>query len=79
MNVNVSSFAHPLPSSPDNPAKKLLYSRKEAAAMLSISVRMIDYWISRKVLSPIRRIGGRVLIPVQVLHEFARRDHVVVQ
>lgn len=59
--------------------RKILYSRKESAELLSMSVRMVDYWIARKVLFPVRRIGGRVLIPVQVLHEFARRDHVMVQ
>jgi excisionase family DNA binding protein len=53
---------------------KLLLSRQEAAALLSISQRALDYLIANKVLVT-RRIGSRVLIPVQDLRRFARADH----
>jgi hypothetical protein len=56
---------------PDN---KLLVSRQEAAHMLSISARGLDYLIANKHLST-RRIGSRVLIPVIELQHFARSDH----
>jgi excisionase family DNA binding protein len=53
---------------------KLLLSRQEAAALLSISQRSLDYLIANKVLMT-RRIGSRVLIPAHDLHRFARADH----
>lgn len=53
---------------------KLLVSRQEAAQMLSISERGLDYLIANKHLST-RRIGSRVLIPVAELRHFARSDH----
>jgi len=53
---------------------KLLLSRQEAAALLSISQRALDYLIANRMLS-VRRIGSRVLIPAQDLHRFARADH----
>jgi excisionase family DNA binding protein len=54
--------------------EKLLLSREEAAALLSISQRSLDYLIANKLLS-VRRIGTRVLIPSQNLQRFARADH----
>lgn len=56
---------------PDN---KLLVSRQEAAQMLSISERGLDYLIANKHLT-VRRIGTRVLIPVSDLQHFSRSDH----
>jgi len=56
------------------PEAKLLVSREEGAAMLSISVRGVDYLISTKRLST-RRIGTRVLIPIEDVRKFARADH----
>jgi predicted transcriptional regulator len=53
---------------------KLLVSREEAAAMLSISVRGVDYYIATKRLST-RRIANRVLIPIEEIRKFARSDH----
>ncbi len=41
---------------------RILYSRKEAALQLSISPRMLDYFIAQKKINT-RRIGRRVLIP----------------
>jgi excisionase family DNA binding protein len=53
---------------------KLLYTRREAAFALGLSVRSVDYLVAKKELS-VRRIGGRVLIPSSEVHRFARSDH----
>jgi excisionase family DNA binding protein len=53
---------------------KLLVGREEAAEMLSISCRALDYLIANKQLLA-RRIGTRVLIPVTELRNFSRSDH----
>ena len=53
---------------------KLLVSREEAAQLLSISQRGLDYLIANRRL-PTRRIGGRVLIPVADLRKYVRGDH----
>jgi excisionase family DNA binding protein len=55
------------------PDSKLLVSRVEAAQLLSISERGVDYLIAARRL-PTRRIGGRVLIPVADLRKYARGD-----
>src|SRR5580700_640021 len=52
---------------------KILASREEAAQMLSISQRALDYLIATRRL-PTRRIGGRALIPVSELRKYARTD-----
>ena len=57
-----------------SPDAKLLVSRDEAAQLLSISQRGLDYLIANRRL-PTRRIGGRVLIPVADLLKYARGDH----
>jgi excisionase family DNA binding protein len=54
--------------------EKLLLSRQEAASVLSISQRSLDYLIANRALS-VRRIGTRVLIPIQDIRRFARADH----
>jgi len=56
------------------PEEKLLVGRTEAAGMLSISCRALDYLVANKQLL-IRRIGTRVLIPVSELRRFSRSDH----
>jgi hypothetical protein len=56
------------------PEEKLLVGREEAAGMLSISCRALDYLVASKQLL-IRRIGTRVLIPVSELRRFSRSDH----
>lgn len=56
------------------PEDKLLVSREEAAQMLSISQRELDYLVASKRL-PTRRIGGRVLIPLADLRKYACCDH----
>ncbi|HEY1575656.1 MAG TPA: helix-turn-helix domain-containing protein [Terracidiphilus sp.] len=57
-----------------SPDAKLLVRREEAAQLLSISQRGLDYLIANRRL-PTRRIGGRVLIPVADLRKCARGDH----
>jgi len=57
-----------------SPQAKLLVSREEAAQLLSISVRGVDYLTATKRLST-RRIGTRVLIPIEDVCKFARSDH----
>ena len=57
-----------------SPQFKLMYSKSEAAQMLSLSLRTIDNLLNNKELSA-RRTGKRVLIPYQVLLQFTRRDH----
>jgi excisionase family DNA binding protein len=54
--------------------EKLLLSRREAAQVLSISQRALDYLVLTRRL-PTRRIGKRVLIPVADLRKYARADH----
>jgi excisionase family DNA binding protein len=53
---------------------RLLIGRREAARMLSISQRSLDYLIANKQLTT-RRIGTRVLISVTDLQRYARADH----
>lgn len=53
---------------------KVLVSRREAAAMLSISIRGVDYMIADGRLST-RRIANRVLIPTEEIRKFVQSDH----
>ena len=54
--------------------EKLLVGREEAALMLSISKRSLDYLIASGDIA-VRRIGTRVLIQAQELERFARGNH----
>lgn len=49
---------------------KLLFSKREAAQRLSISIRTLENLLATKELEA-RRIGRRVLIPAAVLESFA--------
>lgn len=53
---------------------KLLVSQVEAAQLLSISTRSIEYLVATRRLST-RRIGTRALIPIEDVRKFARSDH----
>ena len=53
---------------------RLLYDRKTAARMLSISVRSLDYLIAAKRLDT-RRIGKKVLVTHRSLIQFAQENH----
>jgi hypothetical protein len=75
--VSLLSAGTPTPAS--NPAynhqpTKLLYSRKECAYALNLSIRSIDMILSAGQMK-IRRIGRRLLIPAESLASYARRDH----
>ncbi len=52
---------------------KILVSKKEAAALLGISLRTVENLIARKELES-RRIGRRRLVPRVSLEKLARRD-----
>jgi excisionase family DNA binding protein len=56
------------------PQDKILVGREEAAEMLSISPRAIDYLVATRQIDT-RRIGTRVLIPTAELRRFSRSDH----
>lgn len=49
-------------------------SKAEAAEMLGVSMRTVDRLIALKEL-PVRRLGRRVLIPRNGLHNLMRSDH----
>ena len=56
--------------------EKLLYSRKEAAYALGVSLRTIDYMIANKRLA-FRKFGGKILIPVNEVRRVSRMDHTI--
>jgi excisionase family DNA binding protein len=56
------------------PSEKLLFTRKEAAEMLSLSVATLDVAIARGMLRA-RRQGKRVLVEKRELEKFSRADH----
>jgi excisionase family DNA binding protein len=56
------------------PIDKFLVSQDEAAQLLSISRRSVEYLVATKKLST-RRIGARALIPIEDVRKFARSDH----
>jgi excisionase family DNA binding protein len=68
------AFAYPGMKPAIRAEEKLLLSRRDAAQVLSISQRALDYLVATRRL-PTRRIGGRVLIPVADLRKYARADH----
>jgi excisionase family DNA binding protein len=49
---------------------KLLYSRREAAQLLSLSLRTVDHLISEHKLT-IRKVGKRVLVLADSLTKYA--------
>lgn len=56
------------------PSEKLLYTRAEAAEMLSFSVATLDVAIARGMLR-VRRNGRRVMIEKREIERFSRADH----
>lgn len=56
---------------------RLLYDRKTAARMLSISVRSLDYIIAAKGFDT-RRIGRKVLVTHASLVRYASGNHFTV-
>jgi excisionase family DNA binding protein len=51
----------------------ILVGKKQAAELLGICVRSLEYIIQQKKLVA-RKVGRRTLIPYRALQEFARRD-----
>jgi excisionase family DNA binding protein len=60
------------------PFEKILYTKREAAQLLSISVRSLDYLIFNQQI-PTRRVGRRVLVHRDAIERFARRDHLSIR
>ena len=54
--------------------QSILCGKKEAAALLNVSVRTIDNLLKAKELRA-RKVGARVLIQRSELERFALRDH----
>lgn len=54
--------------------EKLLYSRRDTAEVLSLSIRSVDYLITSGRLS-VRGVGGKILIPATAVKRFATEDH----
>jgi excisionase family DNA binding protein len=54
-------------------APKLLYSKKEAAGMLSVSLRSLEYLLARGEIKFIRK-GSRTLIHHNELERWAKKD-----
>lgn len=71
---NFSAAVDIMAAADDREVPKLLYSRKDAAFALSISIRSLDYLISNKQLNT-RKLGKKIMIPYGELSRFARADH----
>ncbi len=56
------------------PLSKLLYSRKEVAHLLNLSIRSVDLILSAGQMK-VRRIGRRLLVPADSVAQYANRDH----
>ena len=56
------------------PPPRMLHSRNEAAYLLCLSTRSLDYLIGKKELA-VRRVGRKILVPHNELLKFARKDH----
>jgi hypothetical protein len=56
------------------PIQKLLYDRKSAAWVYSVSVRTIDYLIANGAFET-RRLGRKVLITASSLKRYAAANH----
>jgi excisionase family DNA binding protein len=63
---------------PMEPQPKLLYTKREAAQLLSLSIRSIDYLITSCEIAS-RRVGRRVLIHRDAIERFARQDHFAIR
>jgi excisionase family DNA binding protein len=58
----------------DGPAPRMLYTRREAAELLSLCVNTVDILISRGMLGS-RKMGRKRLIPHAALAAFAQKNH----
>src|ERR1017187_6152894 len=67
------TYAHHSATSSTETPPRPLYSRKECAYQLSLSMRALDYLIAAGRLRT-RKIGGRILIAHDELIRFSRAD-----
>lgn len=74
MPIAIASRKKPPATVTVDPKDKLLVSQDEAAQLLSISRRSVEYLVATKKLST-RRLGTRALIPIEDVRRFARSDH----
>ena len=74
MNENNLLAKKPPMATQANSQERILVGRREAARMLSISQRSLDYLVANKRLNA-RRIGARVLLSVSELRRYAQADH----
>jgi len=58
--------------------ERLAFNRSEAAQMLGVSVRTLDTMLARKEIRG-RRIGRRIVFPIEELRRFLAKDHPVPQ
>ena len=61
-------------SADDRGIAKILYSRKDAAFALSLSIRSLDMLIAFGQLD-VRRMGKKVMVPAESLNRYASIDH----
>jgi excisionase family DNA binding protein len=54
--------------------ERLLFSRREAAILLNLSLRTLDNLVARGELR-VRRVGRRRLVERRELERFSRQDH----
>lgn len=59
---------------PNESVPKLLFSRKEAAYSLGLSLRSIAFLLARGELK-YRKVGNKTLIPYAELVKFSKQDH----
>jgi excisionase family DNA binding protein len=57
-----------------SPSFKLLYTRRETAEMLSLSLRTLDTLIATKQLRVVR-VGRSVRVPLDAIRAILKRDH----
>lgn len=69
-----SDVVFDLSASADPNPPKILYSRRDAAYTLSISIRALDYLIANGQLKT-RPLGKKVMIAAAELQRFADEDH----
>jgi excisionase family DNA binding protein len=56
------------------PSEKLLFSRREAAELLSLSVSTLDVAVAQGMIR-VRRMGRRVMFEKREIERFSRMDH----
>ena len=72
--MDTQQQALPIKHKPQSAVQPLLYTKRDAAKLLSLSLRTIDNLIWRKELKA-KRIGRRVLIPAAELRRIATPDN----